>query len=499
MARNVIAVPPGFPLDRYLSKLRHSGMGHSRYRREVCRTSPILFSLVYMNHHLRSAETGDVTSLSEFHVAAGLAAKEWMRTDLGPGELRTAWISPRGSGKSSWFFLILLLWALAYQHRTFVLAFSHTGPMARRQLLSLRSELARNERLRQDFPELCAARRFGKRSVMDTQDGYMAESGAAVMVAGLDQGTLGIKLENRRPDMITIDDGEPPESNYSDYQKELRLRSLTDAVLPMSLNAVVNLVGTTTSINSIMNDVRVGKPWAVEENFTCRHFPALVVDEETGEERSMWPHRWPLPYLQSKRHTRSFALNFQCIPAASDGTHWTPDDFVYDTKGTLARHIDVKVLAIDPAATSRKTSDETGLAVVGWSSGRRKCLVERARGVRMDPANLRELVHRTLRADPTIRTVIVEVNNGGEWITQALKPLPAGVRLEPTRASVNKLSRITSLYDHYQRQIVIHAKPLQALETQMLAHPTDHDDVIDAVDAGVRWLLGKFAPEPAGR
>jgi phage terminase large subunit-like protein len=436
-----------------------------------------------------------VISLSEFHIAAAMAAKEWMCTDLGPAELRTAWISSRGSGKSTWFFLILLLWALAYEHRTFALAFSYTGPMARRHLLSLRSELTRNERLRADFPQLCSPRMNGRRTVMDTQDGYMAASGAAVVVAGLDQGTLGIKLENRRPDMICVDDGEPPEGNYSDHEKDKRLKILLDAVLPMSLNAVVNLVGTTTRIASLMDDVRTGKQWAREENFQVRHFPALAVDEETGEERSTWAHRWPLEYLQSIRHTRSFALNFQCEPVHADGTHWSPDDFVFDTKGTLAARLDAKVLAIDPAVTSRETSDQTGLAVVGYSRSMRKCLVERARGVRMDPAGVRELVHRTLRADPTIRTVLVEVTNGGDWITQTLHPLPHGVKLVRGTPTQNKLARITALYDRYQRRMVWHSKPLQALQAQMLAHPTDHDDIIDSVDAGVRWLLETYAPE----
>lgn len=493
---NILAAPPGFPLDRYLAKLRHGGMRYSRFRREACRTSPILFALTYFPHHLRSAETNDVISLSEFHIAAAMAAKQWMRTDLGPAELRTGVLSARASGKSTWYFLILLLWALAYEHRRFVLAFSHTGPMARRHLLSLCSELARNPKLRADFPELVAPRMQGRRAVMDTQDGYMAASGVAVVVAGLDQGMLGIKVENRRPDMILVDDGEPPESKYSDYQKEQRLRTLVDAVLPMGLNAVVNLVGTTTRLGSIMDDVRTGKPWAVEEQFVCQHTLALAVDEDTGEERSTWPHRWPLEYLQSIRHTRSFALNFQCMPMSKDGTHWTQDDFVYDTKGRLARMLDAKVLAIDPAVTSGAQSDQTGLSVVGWSGSMRKCLIERARGVRMDPAALRELVHRTLRADPAIRTVVCEVIQGGEWIIQALQPLPGGVKLvKPKRTRQSKLSRITELYDHYQRGEVIHAKPLQALEAQMLAHPTDHDDIVDSVDIGVRWLLEQYAPQ----
>lgn len=491
-SRRRLVGPPGFPTAEYVTKLRHGGMVNSRFRREACRTNPILFSLVYLDHHLTSSETGGAYSLSEFHLLAAEEAKSWMRTDLAPAELRRAIATARGGGKSTWFFLILLLWSLAYGHRTFVVAFSDTGIMAKRHLLSLRAELAKNEKLRADFPELCTPATFGRRSVMDTQAGYLAASGAAVIVAGLDQGTLGIKLENRRPDLLILDDGEPPDSNYSDYQKEQRLSTLREAVLPMSLNAVVMLVGTTTRFGSIMHDALRGEAWAVEDNFQPRLIPALITDPVTGAERSSWPQRWPLEYLQGIAHTRSFAVNYQCEPMSADGTHWQPSDFVYDEKGLLAPHVIAKVLAIDPAVTSKKTSDQTGLAVVGYVGNVHKMLVEKATGVRYDPTRLRALVHKTLVDDPQIRHVVVEVTNGGEWIEQALEPLPNGLRLKSVRPSDSKLARITSLFDMYQRKEVVHAKRLQALEQQQLAFPGATDDIVDAVETAVRTLRAKY-------
>lgn len=455
----------------------------------------MLWALMMFPHHLVGQDP-NLVSLSEFHIASAAAAREWRRRDLGPGELRRAWLSARDSGKSTWWNLIMPLWAMAHHHREFVLVFGDTGTMAKRHLVSLRAELAKNELLRYDYPGLCEPAMFGRKSVMDTQTGYLSASGTAMMVAGLDQGVLGLKMENRRPDLILLDDAEETGSQYSDHDCEQRLRTLREAVLPMSIRAAVDWVGTTTRMGSLLDQVRKGADWAREENFVLHHFPALVTDPETGDERSAWPEKWPLEYLQSIRHTRSFALNFQCMPMSKDGTHWTQDDFVYDTKGRLARMLDAKVLAIDPAVTSGAQSDQTGLSVVGCSGSMRKCLIERARGVRMDPAALRELVHRTLRADPAIRTVVCEVIQGGEWIIQALQPLPGGVKLvKPKRTRQSKLSRITELYDHYQRGEVIHAKPLQALEAQMLAHPTDHDDIVDSVDIGVRWLLEQYAPQ----
>lgn len=491
-SQKAIAAPLGFPIERYIEKLNHPGLQTADGRRAVCRTNPLSWALTYFPHHLRSSETGGIVSLSEFHIASAEAARQWMRNDLGPAELRRAWVASRGAGKSSWWNLILPLWALAYGHRDFIVAFGHTSTMARRHLLSLRAELTKNRRLREDFPELCEPAKNGRRSVMDTQDGYQAASGAAIVVAGLDQGTLGIKLENRRPDLLIIDDGEPPEGNYSDLQRDQRLQVLREAVFPMSLNAAVELVGTTTRMHSIMHDALRGATWAVEENIVPHHFPALVVDEMTGEERSSWPARWSLNYLRSRSHTRDFAVNYQCEPVSADGTHWQASDFIYDESGVLAAGVTAKVLAIDPAVTSRKTSDQTGIAVVGWVQGRRCALVERAGGVRYDPARLRAMVHRTLKNDPSIRHVIAEVTNGGEYIEQALSPLPNGLKLITTRPTDSKLARITSLFDLYQRGEVVHAKQLPALESQQCGFPHGMDDIVDSVETAVRWLRERY-------
>jgi phage terminase large subunit-like protein len=145
---------------------------------------------------------------------------------------------------------------------------------------------------------------------------------------------------------------------------------------------------------------------------------------------------------------------------------------------------------VDPAVTSTKRADQTGLAIVGY--GARKALVERATGVRMDPKALREMVHTTLRADPSIRTVLCEVTNGGEWVTGALLPLPSGVKLVELRPTKSKLARVTALFDHYQRGRVLHAKPLPALEQQQCAFPqVANDDIVDSVAAAVEWLFTK--------
>jgi len=399
---------------------------------------------------------------------------------------------------SSWLFLVLPLWALAYRHREFVLALAHSGTQAREHLSTLRRELDNNELLRRDFPALCEpARTRAGGSVANRRDSYQSASGVTIAAKGMDETALGAKVGSTRPDLIVGDDLERDEGTYSMAQKEKRLATLRIGVLPMNDRAVICLSGTTTMFGSITHDLvrsAAGQAveWVAEERFQCHHFRALMTDE-FGNERSLWEAKWPLEYLRSISHQRSFAMNMQCEPVSIGGTHWTPEDFVYDDNGRLARHVIAKVLAIDPAVTSRKTSDQSGLAVVGYVGHVRKALIERATGVRLDPARLREKVHRTLLADPEIRHVIAEVTNGGEYIEQALNPLPNGLKLITTRPGESKLARITGLFDHYQRGRVVHARPFSALEAQMCAFPhNDHDDITDAVEAATSFLFDKY-------
>lgn len=498
---NVLYCPPDWDSAPILAKLQHPGMRSSAWRREACRMDPLAFVLIYLRGHLRSPETMDMVSLSEFHIDLAESAKRWARTDIGPAEIRDAWVAPRGAGKSSWCFLGLPLWAMAYRWRRFTLAFAHAGPQARQHLLTLKMELATNELLRADFPELVApAKRSGRHSAMDTQDSYLAENGCAFVVRGMDAATLGAKIGNVRPDLLIFDDVEADASNYSIGQKDKRLDSIRNAVMPMNVNAALLWAGTTVMFGSCVHDIVRGADWVLDERIECHHYPAIMTDPATGQERSLWKQRWDLDYLRSARVDRngklshSYALNMDNAPVTADGTHWAEDDFVYDTDGSLAREVTSKVLCVDPAVTSSARSDATGLAVVGHAPERRKVLVERAVGIRRSPKEVEGIVHRMLKFDPLIREVVVETNQGGEYIIAALEPLPRGVRLVRAHASESKSSRITSLFYRYQAGDVTHSAPLVELQRQMCGWPhVANDDIIDACEAGVRHWLGKVA------
>ena len=463
---------------------------------------PVAFAVIYLRRHLVSPETGGVT-FSQVHYEWARRALAWTTPVTEPMQDRHADIAPRSTGKSTFWFLILPLWAGANGHARFVAAFADTAAQAEGHLSTLKSELDNNLLLRHDFPQLCTpARRQSGGTVADRQSMLHTASGFTFAARGIDSASLGLKVEERRPDVLIIDDAEPDEASYSPYLAEKRLGTITDAILPLNVYARVQFVGTVTMPGSIMHQlVKAAQgvetaPWIIDEKIQAHHHRAIVVADD-GTEASIWPEKWSLDWLRSRRHTREYAKNYDNDPLARDGTYWVRDDFRYGPIDGVTRTL----LAIDPIVTERRSSDWAGLAVVGWQppagprspdhrpGDRGRCVVRDAKGVRFTGARLRDEVVRMLGQYPEVRAVLVEVNQGGDLWREVLHHLP-GVKVLTHWSGESKEVRFARTLEHYQRGRVVHERRLDQLEEQQVAFPRGaHDDIVDAVAAGVAFFL----------
>jgi len=469
----------------------------SAYRRGVTERDPLLFALVYLRRHL-GGETPSGVTLSEVHIDWADRAAAWRHKPTRPQQRREAVIAPRETGKSTWYFLALPLWGAAHGHVTFTAAFADSSTQAETHLASFKSELDNNELLRADFPDLCAPKTRGRGTVeADRVSLYHARSGFVFAAAGMDGSNLGLKVGSRRPDLIVLDDIEPHESRYSSGLAAKRLDTLLSAILPLNVYAVVVAVGTVTMQGSIMHQlVAASRPgearagWVKDEGFTARHYLPIVTNDD-GTLRSAWPAKWSLEWLQSIAHTRSYAKNYLNNPLGADGDYWTMDDY---RRGELPG-VTRRVLSVDPAVTTKASSDFTGLAVIGWappspgSASRGRCRVEQASQVKLAPDALRLAVIKLIERYG-VGLVLVEVNQGGELWHRILWGLP--VRVKTIHQSVKKELRAADVLDHYQRGRVFHAEGLSELEAQQVAFPNaPHDDMVDAVGSGVAYFLSR--------
>lgn len=494
-----------FDLDAYLAEQDAELLADPEGRRTLTRLDPLLFALVYLRHHLKGSD-GELT-FGDAHLDWCRAGHEWVKPVSGPAEERDAWIAPRNTGKSTWWFLILPLWAAAHGHVKFAAAFAASATQAETHLATAKGEIDRNERLRLDYPGFCTpAKRPSGNSVADTQSMYVAKNGFVFAARGIDSSSLGMKVGEQRPDLILLDDIEPDESSYSPELAAKRRTTLLDAILPLNIYARVVICGTVTMPGSVIHalvkharGVETAN-WIREEGIRA-HYSAPIVERSDGTERSMWPAKWPLSYLIDIRHTRSYAKNMANDPMGADGGLWQPEDFRHPAPGEEPDPITHMMLSIDPAVTAKKGSDFTGLAVVSWSAQKQRCTVHAAAALRVPPGPLlRERVLALLDEFPQIGLILLEVNQGHDTWKSVLHHMP--VKVKPVSQVEPKFTRAEGVLNHYQRGRVIHARRLVDLEQQMCVFPKGpNDDMVDAVGSAVRRFIpvAKKPPAPSAK
>lgn len=490
----------------YLSRFDARLLETSEGRRILTRLEPKLFSLVYLLHHL--TDENDHVSFADVHDDWFEHMRSWVRPVAEPREWRRAFVAPRSCGKSTMWYLVAPLWAGAHGFARFVAAFADSATQAETHLSTFKHELSTNALLREDFPDLCrpAVRARGVTEA-DNRSLYKSASGFVFAGKGIDSSSLGLKVGDTRPDVIIGDDLEPSESNYSAHQAEKRLSTLVNAILPLSERARVVIVGTVTMPGSLVHQlvrtvITTEEPeqWITDERITCYYYPPIVQAED-GAERSIWERKWPLEWLRSIRNTRSYRMNYANDPAGFDGGYWKQDDFRYATFGVRPTKW---LLQVDPAVTTKGTSDWTGLAVVGHVPPSRDPaglpapfadrvpagLVEVAHTeqVKLVGEDLRQRILRLLAQYPRIKRVRVEVNQGGDLWYTVLHNLPVPLLVHTSNAS--KEVRFAEALDYYQRLQVAHSQPMATCEGQMIGFPkVPHDDVADATVSGVLFFL----------
>jgi hypothetical protein len=356
-----------------------------------------------------------------------------------PSHLYLAGRSLIPTHNSTVWYTLVPVWAAAHEHIKFIATFANGATQAEMHLQTFRTEAAENDKLREDYPDLCTAiRKPTGRTVADNEGQFQSKNGFVWVARGIDVASLGMKVGKRRPDVLVLDDIEKDESRYSPGEVEKRLRTIIDAIFPLNERAKVVIVGTVTrpgSINHQLVKIANGSihpdseeaatvQWIKDERIVPHHHLPIVTDPD-GTKRSCWAEKWPLEYLDSIKHTRNYKKNYENNP--------------------------------------REEVPLTG-------------------------SPLRDRLLAIIAMRPNIVAVIVETNNGGELWNEVLSDLP--VPLRTFSSSIGKEIRIAKALDFYQKYRVLHAKPFGVLEDAQTAYPrVEYDDLIDAASTGTIQLL----------
>jgi predicted phage terminase large subunit-like protein len=188
-----------------------------------------------------------------------------------------------------------------------------------------------------------------------------------------------------------------------------------------------------------------------------------------------------MSYLNDIRHTRDFAMNMMNRPISLDGGYWNEDDIEIDEPDEYGNTI----ISIDPAVTTKRTSDYTGIAVISRGSDN-LLYVRHAEQTRRTSEELKDYVD-LLIPQYNAKVVYVETNQGGDLWKQVFGGISAKYRA--MRNTEKKEVRAAQAHDFYKKGKVKHTKHFPSLEEQMLAFPrVPHDDVLDAVTSGVLYF-----------
>lgn len=149
------------------------------------------------------------------------------------------------------------------------------------------------------------------------------------------------------------------------------------------------------------------------------------------------------------------------------------------------------VIAVDPAVTNNPDSDETGIAVCSIDDKGKGILEEDLSG----KYSTTEWARKVVKAyhDYNANEVVVEVNQGGDLVEDALKSVEPNLPIVKVRASKGKFSRAEPVAALYYEGKIAHAKTFHELElqqTEYVPHNSKRSpDRLDAVVWGFTHLM----------
>jgi phage terminase large subunit-like protein len=178
-----------------------------------------------------------------------------------------------------------------------------------------------------------------------------------------------------------------------------------------------------------------------------------------------------------------------------EGALWTYamlDQYRVNTVPELRRTI----VAVDPAVSANKDSDETG--IIGGAQGidDHKYILADASGIYSPLEWAQKAIHlyMVLGAD----AIVAEVNQGGDLVEANLRAAGFTGRVIKVHASKGKVARAEPVVGLYEQGKVHHVGNLAGLESQMTTWSPKDDDSPDRVDALV-WLNTELMNHVGGR
>lgn len=214
-------------------------------RRELGRKSILDFAKIYFSDYM----TDPASPPCSFHqeicdILIEMADKR---------KRNLAVAAPRGHAKSTVVSLFYAVWSICYQKENYIVLFSATQSQAVNLMSGIKSALENNEKLMNDFPEVCHVGE-GTDQQKWTQQEIETKNGIKVHALGCEQEARSFKFGRHRPTLVIFDDIDGDKNTYSPDARSKLLKWFKGTVRFMgSKNTNMVAVGTLLHTESLLS------------------------------------------------------------------------------------------------------------------------------------------------------------------------------------------------------------------------------------------------------
>lgn len=156
----------------------------------------------------------------------------------------------------------------------------------------------------------------------------------------------------------------------------------------------------------------------------------------------------------------------------------------------IPENFDKVIVAVDPAASTNKNSDETGIIVCGYSEGMYYILEQKTgKYTPYEWACIVRMLYEKYKAN----AVVAEVNMGGDLVQANIRNVCGNfIYVQKIHASKGKILRAEPVSALYQQNKVKHIKIFEQLQLQMLTYTGNakqkSPNSLDAMVHGITYL-----------
>ncbi|MCP3942206.1 MAG: phage terminase large subunit [Desulfobacteraceae bacterium] len=421
--------------------------------------------------------------------------------------------APRGNAKSTNCTLILPLWCAAYKYRLFHLLVSETASQGEDFLTFIKVELESNERLKQDFPDMC-----GEGPVWRAMN-IITSNGIRIKAAGAGQKLRGLRHGARRPDLVVCDDLENDENVVSPEQRAKLEKWFFRALMKVGKKYTVYIViGTILHYASLLSTLLKKPGWKGKKFKSViswsqsklwddweATFSDITVGKEEAEDRAdaffktheaqmlegaevLWPEEEDYYYLMKMRISEGaahFDSEKQNEPINPEDCLFKEEEIVYWDEGDVDLSNIPVYGAVDPSLgkKSRKTDPS---AIITGRHYNGVIWLEVADIEKRHPDQIIEDVLIYHKRDP-MHLAGVEVVQFQQFFKDTLEKIAHDrnmtLNIAEIQQSQDKTLRIQSLQPWIKNGWIRFKRNMATLVDQLVKFPmADHDDGPDALE-----------------